>query len=127
MSVSRRRLIAAVTGALSAIGLTGSASAGETETGWGEGSWGAGPWGGTTSQDCFIATAAYGSADHDRVLELREFRDRVLARRALGRLFIRTYYRISPPIARWIGRSERRKRLTRRYLIRPVTRLTTNV
>ena len=127
MDLSRRAMVSAISGAISAIGLTGSASASETETAWGEAAWGAGPWGGTTSQDCFIATAAYGSADHNCVVDLRDFRDRVLATNRPGRLFIRTYYRISPPIARWINRSERRKRLTRRYFIRPITKITNHV
>jgi hypothetical protein len=49
---------------------------------------------------CFIATAAFGSYDNERVLSLRRFRDGVLAHTELGRQFIKAYYRISPPIAR---------------------------
>lgn len=124
MRLSRRALVAG----LSAIGLSGSASADDDveATGWGDGGWGTTPWGGS-SEDCFIATAAYGSADHDCVLELRAFRDEVLARSAPGRLFIRTYYRCSPPVARWIARTDRRKRLTRRLFIRPITKITNHV
>jgi hypothetical protein len=32
-------------------------------------------------------------------MTLRRFRDEVLSRSAFGRWFIRTYYRLSPPIA----------------------------
>ena len=48
---------------------------------------------------CYIATAVYGSYDAPEVLVLRQFRDNILSATALGRLFIKIYYRLSPPIA----------------------------
>jgi hypothetical protein len=45
---------------------------------------------------CYIATMAYGSYDHPQVLELRKFRDEVLAHSRAGRIFIALYYKISP-------------------------------
>lgn len=48
---------------------------------------------------CFIATAAFGSYDHARVMTLRAFRDNVLRQTAWGRAFVSEYYRVSPPIA----------------------------
>jgi hypothetical protein len=50
-------------------------------------------------EGCYIATAVYGSYDAPQVMTLRRFRDEVLSRSAFGRWFIRTYYRLSPPIA----------------------------
>jgi uncharacterized repeat protein (TIGR01451 family) len=52
---------------------------------------------------CFIATAAYGSALEPHVAALRQFRDRYLQRSAIGRAFIRFYYRHSPPMAAFIA------------------------
>ncbi|WP_303814380.1 CFI-box-CTERM domain-containing protein [Selenomonas ruminantium] len=51
---------------------------------------------------CFIATAVYGDYDAPEVRVLRCFRDNVLDKSALGRVFIRTYYAISPSIANWL-------------------------
>ncbi len=48
---------------------------------------------------CFIATAAFDDPDHPIVLDFRKFRDTTLNRHPLGRLFIKLYYILSPPIA----------------------------
>lgn len=50
------------------------------------------------SKGCYIATMVYGSYEAPQVLILREFRDNVLDKSALGRLFIRFYYKFSPGI-----------------------------
>lgn len=69
------------------------------------------------SGECFIATAAYGSADEQHVVVLRCWRDTVLRQTRHGRLLIRVYERVSPPIARWVARSERRRQVVR-WLLR---------
>ena len=48
---------------------------------------------------CFISTAAYGSSSHPDVQLLREFRDQVLMRNALGRELVNFYYRHSTELA----------------------------
>jgi tetratricopeptide (TPR) repeat protein len=61
---------------------------------------------------CFIATAAYGSPLAPEVKLLREFRDRQLEKKYLGKLLVRFYYQISPPIAMVISNSNILKRIT---------------
>ena len=68
---------------------------------------------------CFIATAAYGSALEPHVVALRQFRDEYLRRTALGRAFIRLYYRYSPPVAAVVARHAS-LRLVVRALLAPV-------
>jgi hypothetical protein len=71
---------------------------------------------GTTSDECFIATAAFGSKFQPAVKLLRQFRDDYLLTNRLGQAFVRFYYRNSPPIARFIAGSEGLKGLTRLLL-----------
>lgn len=48
---------------------------------------------------CFIATSAFGDADHPAVKVLREFRDRFLLTSGYGRMFVRQYYKYGPYLA----------------------------
>ncbi len=51
---------------------------------------------------CFIATAAYGTPMEEEVQVLREFRDTYLAVNPIGRALTDIYYRVSPPMAKFI-------------------------
>lgn len=72
---------------------------------------------------CYIATAVYGSYDAPEVLTLRSFRDQVLRKHWLGRLFIKAYYFLSPPIAERLKDARRINGLVRAALDRFVARL----
>jgi hypothetical protein len=54
------------------------------------------------SDVCFIATAAYGSPLAPEVDTLRAYRDQVLLRSWPGQAFVTSYYRLAPPVAKFI-------------------------
>lgn len=60
----------------------------------------------TSDGRCFVATAVYGyDAEETRVL--RQWRDDVLLRAPAGRLLVKFYYAVSPPLAMVVTRSRR--------------------
>lgn len=71
------------------------------------------------SEDCFIATAAFGSAWEPHVRTLRAFRDRHLLSSAIGRWLVARYYELSPPLAE-IVRSHEGLRLLVRLMLTPL-------
>lgn len=77
----------------------------------------------TTSSGCYVATAVYGSYDCPQVWALRRYRDYTLAKTWYGRLFIKTYYAISPTIVKWFGHTEWFKRMWKGKLDRIVADL----
>lgn len=68
---------------------------------------------------CFLATAAYGSPLAEELVTLRAVRDRYLLESAGGAAFVDTYYRLSPPIADFIGMHPALRALVR-VLLTPV-------
>ncbi len=71
-------------------------------------------------ENCFIATAAYGSYFAPQVKTLRHFRDNVLLTNAIGKALVRLYYEHSPPIAQFIAKKDYLKAGIRAILT-PVT------
>lgn len=62
---------------------------------------------------CFVATAAYGNANHQDVIFLRKFRDQILTKHTLGRLFIATYWKIGPYLAIAVNKNKLLRSFTR--------------
>jgi hypothetical protein len=59
-----------------------------------------------SDKKCFIATAAYGSDLDSHVTVFRKFRNEFLLSSSLGKLFVKIYYRLSPPLAQLISQNE---------------------
>jgi hypothetical protein len=70
-----------------------------------------------TADECFIATACYGSKFEAHVALLRHFRDRFLLTNELGKKFVAFYYKNSPPIAAVIAGTDVLKILVRTLLL----------
>jgi len=67
--------------------------------------------------DCFIATAAYGTPLHPHLGLLREFRERYLRTSSAGLLFLSIYERYGPSLAALINRYDILRGLTRIALL----------
>lgn len=77
----------------------------------------------TQDGGCYVATAVYGSYNCPEVWTLRRYRDYDLAETWYGRLFIHTYYAISPKLVKWFGHTEWFKNMWRGKLDRMVRHL----
>jgi hypothetical protein len=62
--------------------------------------------GGGGGGGCFIATAAYGSLLEPHVRILCKFRDQYLLTNGPGKIFVRCYYKFSPPLADFISEND---------------------
>jgi uncharacterized protein YjdB len=67
--------------------------------------------------ECFIATAAYGSKFQSSVVVLRQFRDQHLLTNKIGSAFVNFYYKNSPPVANFIAHNESLKTIVRVLLV----------
>lgn len=75
------------------------------------------------SEGCYIATMVYGDYDHPKVMILRRYRDEILKKSFLGRLFIRVYYFVSPKLVSILKNCKRINSIIRKQLDRIVERL----
>lgn len=71
-------------------------------------------------EGCFIATAAYGTETHPKIDLLRNFRDDYMKGNILGEMFIKSYYRFSPPIADFISRHPVLRKSVRVGFVEPI-------
>lgn len=65
---------------------------------------------------CFIATAIYESPYAPEVIKLRKFRDKYLLTSIFGRYLVNLYYFISPSVANIIQKSEKMKKIGKKFL-----------
>lgn len=72
---------------------------------------------------CYIATCIYGSYNCPQVWTLRRYRDNALASTWYGRVFIRTYYAISPTLVKCCGHTRWFKKLWKGKLDKMVSKL----
>ncbi len=72
---------------------------------------------GTGQDECFIATAAFGTKFSPAVMLLRQFRDKYLLTNSPGRFFVEYYYKTSPPIAYFIAKNTILKKVVQVALI----------
>jgi hypothetical protein len=72
---------------------------------------------------CFIATAAYGTETAAELDILRDFRDQVLLKNALGSRFVEAYYKVSPPVADFIAKSDFLRAVVREVLLDPMVNI----
>lgn len=67
----------------------------------------------STSSDCFVATAAFGTPLQAEIQILREWRDSELSFSLAGRQFIDIYYKVGPHIARLVEKNKFIARISR--------------
>ena len=72
---------------------------------------------------CYVATAVYGSYDCREVWLLRRYRDEYLDTFAMGRLFIKLYYAISPTIVKLFGNCNWFKKPIKKILDKKIAKL----
>ena len=65
---------------------------------------------------CFISTAAFGSEMSSEVETFRKFRNEFMARNTVGRFLVKSYYKLSPPVANLIKKNEAARATARLFL-----------
>jgi len=75
------------------------------------------------SKACFVATACLGSPEAPTVITLRKYREAVLKQTRIGRYLVQTYYKVSPPFARYLERHDQLRRYVGLLLTRIAQRL----
>jgi len=74
----------------------------------------------SSDEDCFVATAAYGTPLAIEIQILREFRDKHMRKHEIGKLFINWYESNGPKLAALLNRHPKLKPLVRQFIIQPI-------
>ncbi len=77
----------------------------------------------TSNKQCFIATVCFDSFDSKEVVLFRRFRDEVLTKSSLGRVFISVYYTLSPRVSVFIGNNILLKSFFKNIILFPLYQL----
>jgi hypothetical protein len=77
----------------------------------------------SSSGGCYIATMAYGSYEHPKVMILRNFRDDVLLKNFAGRSFVKMYYKFSPLLVRMLKNNNLINELIRGFLDKTILKI----
>jgi hypothetical protein len=77
-----------------------------------------------TISPCFIATAAYGTALHEDIDVLRDFRDEYMMPNPAGRAFVTIYYNTSPPLADVLRENEGLRTAVREGFVKLLVHIT---
>ena len=72
---------------------------------------------------CYIATSVYGSYDCPQVWTLHRYRDFSLRSTAIGRLFVKFYYAVSPTLVKLFGKQKWFSYVWKRALDKKVEKL----
>lgn len=75
---------------------------------------------------CYVATAVYGSYDCPEVWTLRRYRDHTLSETWYGRVFIKSYYAISPTLVKYFGNKMWFRKVCKAKLDKLVNKLQNN-
>jgi hypothetical protein len=71
------------------------------------------------ADDCFVITATMGDPSHPDVRFLQAFRDEWLRERGWGASLITLYYRNGPSVAAFIAKSDTRRKVSYRLIVKP--------
>jgi DNA-directed RNA polymerase subunit RPC12/RpoP len=71
-------------------------------------------------EECFVVTATVGNANDPIVCNMRQFRNEILIRKRLGRVFINWYYKYGPLMAERIKESFFLKKLCYILILIPI-------
>ncbi len=77
----------------------------------------------TEKKGCYIATSVYGSYDCPEVWVLRRYRDNDLDNNIFGRVFIKSYYALSPTVVKLFGKTKLFNNFWRKRLDKKVQKL----